>query len=106
MSDPPAGDTQSDSDPWKDVEIVTPILGSRDLSELKISLINSCKIIEESDLRFLDELEGSPHVDARQWALARTHIQTGYMWLVRSIAQPMRLKDVQFQEKEEKPNAV
>ena len=45
-------------------------------------------------LRALDELnkELKPKVDHRSLAIARTHIETGFMWMNRAIFQPKRIE--------------
>jgi hypothetical protein len=75
-----------------------PVKGYTSQSDTKVALANEGKELEERYLRWLDKLgghnapEGSPVCDPRCIALARTHIQDGAMWAMRSIFQPQRIK--------------
>ena len=74
-----------------------PVAGYTSQSDAKVALANEGKELEERYLRWLDKLNGhcagpSPVCDGRSVALARTHIQTGAMFAVRSIFQPTRIK--------------
>ena len=71
-----------------------PIAGYQDISESKLFAVNSLKQAEESVLRALDVIEGhAPLATDRRWmAVARTHIQQGFMAAVRGILQPQRIK--------------
>lgn len=69
----------------------TPISGYRELSDDEIKLINQLKEMEERTLRVFETVAiGS--VDLRWVAIAKTHIQEGYMAINRAIAQPARVK--------------
>ena len=73
-----------------------PVAGYQPQSDDKVLLANEGKALEERYLRWLDKLgdhtDGpSPVCDARFIALARTHIQTGAMFAIRSIFQPTRI---------------
>lgn len=64
------------------------IKGYRDLSQSEIDGMNSIKSLEvdTGDLfKQISEIEG---VDPRSLALAKTKLQEGFMWFVRSIAKP------------------
>lgn len=80
-----------------------PVAGYVPQSQSNIDLANEGKDLEERYLRWLDKLaaiNGPPDsngvvpqiVDPRMVALAKTHIQTGAMWAIRSIFQPQRVK--------------
>lgn len=80
-----------------------PVAGYTTQSQNNVDLANEGKALEERYLRWLDKLEcqnGPPLdngavpqvVNPRMVALARTHIQTGAMWAIRSIFQPQRIK--------------
>lgn len=76
-----------------------PVAGYTTQSDEKIALANEGKELEERYLRWLDKLSGgdaapagSPVCDPRCLALARTNIQDGAMWAIRSIFQPQRIK--------------
>lgn len=62
------------------------IKGYRQLSEDEILLINDIKSKEKQLIEFIDSLEMD--VDRRWLAIAKTHIEQGFMALVRSIARP------------------
>jgi len=79
-----------------------PVAGYTTQSDAKIALANEGKQLEERYLRWLDKLmaqNGPPDasgavpqvVDPRCVALAKTHIQDGAMWAIRSIFQPQRI---------------
>lgn len=75
-----------------------PVSGYLPQSELAISLANEGKELEERYLRWLEKLgehkwpeDGSPVCDPRFIALAKTNIQQGAMWAIRSIFQPKRI---------------
>lgn len=75
--------------------------GYKTLSPAQLAAITGCKQLEERLLRQLDVLregtwdngEGVSFLlcTPRELALARTHIEDGFMWLTRSIARPMRI---------------
>ncbi len=62
------------------------ILGHRDLSEEEIAYINRFKELErEVD----DWFDRSPHTpDPRMTAVAKLHLETGFMFAIKSIAKP------------------
>lgn len=64
------------------------IKGYRDLSPEEIALINEVKAQGVTLGQALDATAQIPNVDQRALSLARTHLQTGMMWLIRSIARP------------------
>ena len=65
-------------------KVPTPVNGYRQLTEYEISRINGIK-----DLGFCIELlEKDPEIDKRWLAIAKTDLQKGIMFLVRSIARP------------------
>lgn len=84
----------------------TLIKGYRDLSQQEIDLINKIKICEAQVLELLPEIgqhlrlqrhgcsyeEDTRIIDAgpdRWLSVGRTHIEQGFMALVRAVAQPM-----------------
>ena len=74
-----------------------PVAGYTAQSDEKIALANEGKELEERYLRWLDKLSGhsavpTPVCDPRCIAIARTNIQEGAMWAIRSIFQPQRIK--------------
>lgn len=71
------------------------IAGYRELSQQEIDLMNECKAVEATCASLIDKLQNydpaSPDerpLDQRFVALAKTSIQTGFMYAVRSVAQP------------------
>lgn len=69
-----------------------PVKGYTSQSSENVELANEGKEIEERYLRWLDKLDTVPTNNPRFIALARTHIQTGAMFAIRSIFQPTRIK--------------
>lgn len=69
-----------------------PVKGYRPQSQERVDLANACKVVEEESLRLLETLEQRMDVDHRCLAVARTNMQQGWMWAVRGIFQPERVK--------------
>jgi hypothetical protein len=67
-----------------------PVAGYKPQSAEAVALANEGKALEERYLRWLDKLMGHPATDKRHVALARTNVQQGAMWAIRSIFQPHR----------------
>ncbi|OCX57238.1 DUF7681 family protein [Stutzerimonas stutzeri] len=64
------------------------ITGYRDLTQSEIDGMNSIKSLEADAgnlFKQIGEIEG---VDPRLLSLAKTNLQQGFMWFVRSIAKP------------------
>lgn len=76
-----------------------PVHGYVPQSGDKVAMVNVLKEVEERVLRHLDELQVLVHtgtdrewtVDPRWLAVARTHIQIGFMSANRAIFQPTRV---------------
>ena len=64
------------------------ISGYRELSEKEIQGMNAIKAKGNELGQLLEELKQIPGIDQRALAIAKTDLQTGVMWAVRSIAQP------------------
>ncbi len=64
------------------------IKGYRDLSEEEIGLINDAKAKGDDIGKLIEVLQEMPSVDKRWLAIAKTSLQQGIMFLVRSIAKP------------------
>lgn len=64
------------------------IKGYRDLTEEEIALMNEVKAKAAEVGALIDKLSATDGLDKRSVAIARTELQTGFMWAVRSIAQP------------------
>lgn len=71
-----------------------PVPGYTPVPESAVDLVGKNKIDEERAMRVIDELsrpDASLKCDPRSLALARSYLQTGYMWLNRAIFQPARV---------------
>ena len=64
------------------------ISGYRDLSQTEIDLMNEAKELAEKCGALINRLDQIEGIDKRSLALGRTNLQQGFMWTVRSIAQP------------------
>lgn len=64
------------------------ISGYRELSQQEINAMNAVKKTAESAGMQLEALGEIPGIDKRALAIAKTELQTGFMWAVRAIAQP------------------
>lgn len=69
-----------------------PVLGYAHQSPANRDLVNATKAMEERVLRFLDDLATCPGVDGRWFAIGRTHIEQGFMAIVRGAANPKRIR--------------
>lgn len=65
-----------------------PLPGYRDLDDVEKSLIAAIKAEGDRTARMLEAASQHTGVDPRWLAIARTHFQTGYMALIRSIGKP------------------
>lgn len=64
------------------------IKGYRDLSQNEIDLMNASKETAAVTGELCDKLATIESIDKRWLAIARTELQKGFMFLVRSIAKP------------------
>lgn len=64
------------------------IKGYRELSPAEVALMNELKEQGANLAEALDAIGQIPEVDQRALAIARTELQTGFMWLIRAIARP------------------
>lgn len=64
------------------------ISGYRELSQSEIDGMNSIKALEADAGELFKQIQAIPGVDPRSLALARTHLQEGFMWFVRAVAKP------------------
>lgn len=64
------------------------ISGYRELTEQEIGAMNALKTKGGEVKALLDALAQAPNIDQRALAIARTDLQTGFMWAVRAIARP------------------
>ena len=66
----------------------TPIAGYRELNQQEITAINVAKALGSRLGDFIATLETDPDIDKLWLAIAKTDLQKGIMFLVRSIAKP------------------
>ncbi|WP_395599010.1 hypothetical protein AB4P95_11290 [Pseudomonas sp. A1437] len=64
------------------------ITGYRDLIQSEIDSMNSIKTLEADAGELFKQIGQIEGVDSRLLALAKTNLQQGFMWFVRSIAKP------------------
>lgn len=64
------------------------ITGYRDLSQGEIDGMNSIKALEADAGELFKQIGQIQGVDHSTLALAKTNLQQGFMWFVRSIAKP------------------
>lgn len=69
-----------------------PVHGYRAQTQEAVDTVNDNKLAEERLLRIMDAMKGATDIDQRWLAIARTHIEQGFMALNRSIFQPQRIK--------------
>lgn len=66
------------------------VAGYKSQSNESVALANEGKVLEERYLRWLDKLSSIEAIDKRYLALARTNVEQGAMWAIRSIFRPYR----------------
>jgi hypothetical protein len=64
------------------------ITGYRDLAQPEIDGMNSITALEADAGALFKQISQVEGVDPRLLALAKTNLQQGFMWFVRSIAKP------------------
>ena len=64
------------------------ISGYRELTAEEIEAMNAVKAVGAQVGTLLNALAAVPGVDQRALAIAKTDLQTGFMWAVRAIAKP------------------
>ena len=64
------------------------ITGYRELSAEEIAAMNLVKAKAVDVGALIQRLQAMPGLDQRAVAVAKTELQTGFMWAVRGIAQP------------------
>ena len=72
----------------KMIDNKTEIKGHRVLNSEEIEAINELKEQAENCRKLIEQLYLSPNTDKRSLAIAKTNLQQGFMWAVRSIAKP------------------
>jgi hypothetical protein len=68
-----------------------PVAGYSSQSEENVALVNQNKILEERVLRQLDLVASFSDVDPRWAAIARTHLEQGFMAMNRAVFRPGRI---------------
>lgn len=70
-----------------------PVHGYRAQNSAAVDAVNENKRLEELVLRRFDQLASAYHlgVDQRWYAIARTHIEEGFMALNRAVFKPERV---------------
>jgi len=69
-----------------------PVAGYSAQSNENVWLVNQNKCAEEHILQLIDVYAMNPEIDARWLAIARTHIEQGFMAMNRAIFKPQRVK--------------
>lgn len=64
------------------------IIGYRDLTQAEIDLMNECKAMAGTVGGLVDRIKHTEGLDKRWAAIAQTDLQTGFMALIRAVAQP------------------
>ena len=64
------------------------ITGARELSPEEVVAMNEVKAKAVEVGTLISRLQAMPGIDQRAVAIAKTELQTGFMWAVRGIAQP------------------
>jgi hypothetical protein len=65
-----------------------------ELPKQAANTITNSKEVEEMVLKFMDGVlsQGPTHVDGRWMAIARTHVEQGFMAIERALTQPARYR--------------
>lgn len=81
----------NDQDAKKDVYEPLPVLGYTPQLVAAVEVVNENKRLEELVLCRMDELQALDGIDRRWLAIARTHIEQGFMAANRAVFKPNRL---------------
>jgi hypothetical protein len=68
-----------------------PVAGYTKQSESAVTFVNDNKVLEEQILRRFDSFREMPEIDQRWLAIARTHIEQGFMAANRAVFKPERV---------------
>ena len=74
-----------------------PLPGYMPQNEATLAIVRQNKAAEELVLRIVDTLQDRNDVDKRWLAVARTHIEQGFMAMNRSLLKPARLTDKELE---------
>lgn len=64
------------------------IIGYRELTQQEIDLIHRIKLLAGKAVDLCDDVKNHPDSRNRDASIARTQIETGFMWLIRAVARP------------------
>lgn len=64
------------------------ITGYRELDQFEIDLMNRIKLVGEDVGKLVKDLEAVRLLDQRWVSIGKTHLQQGFMALVRGVAKP------------------
>jgi len=64
------------------------VKGYRDFNQQELDTINSVKAAEADIAELWKQIKAVPGVDQRALAVAKTHLQDAFSWMVRSVAKP------------------
>jgi hypothetical protein len=65
-----------------------PITGYRELTHEEITLVNAVKGLAADCGNVIDELRKDPNLDQRWVSIGATHLQQGFMAIIRGITRP------------------
>lgn len=86
----PADDTASTLEPGVEYKPL-PVAGYLSQSAETIEIANTIKYAEEAILQLLDDMKADPAFDQRWLQLGRTHLEQGFMAVIRSVFRPERV---------------
>lgn len=64
------------------------VIGYRNLTDAEVASMNEVKELANEVGRLVEGMLLNGKLDTRSVATAKTYLQTGFMWLTRSITQP------------------
>lgn len=67
---------------------ITPVTGYRQLSPEEVALMNEAKAVAITVGDLVSKIAATPGVDMRWVSIGKTDLQTGFMALIRGVAQP------------------
>lgn len=67
---------------------MSEVKGYRRLTETEVEFINNLKTMEAAILSTVDAMKEGEEINQRWVSIGRTHIEQGFMALVRSVARP------------------
>jgi len=70
------------------IHIPPPITGYRNLTQTEVDQMNECKELARQVGDLCAKVKALPGIDGRWASIGTTHLQEGFMALIRSIAKP------------------